>query len=199
MYRVGILIGSFNPVHNGHLMMANYVLNEGLVDEVHFIPSPGSFGKPDLEDFYHRVQMLSLAVKDIPKVIVSDIESELSGYTVDTLKYYKERYPNYEICLIIGKDNLEPLRRFKDSDWILSNITLLVLNRKDNDGQNFTMTATYPVISVDFPTVEISSTVIRGYLRGGNSVWAYIPRVVEHYIKTNGLYGTSNSREECKD
>ena len=89
--KYGIMIGTFNPIHNGHLMMANYLLENSDLDNIVIVPSPGSFGKPELIDFKYRYEMISIALKDIRsrRVFVSDRELNLSGYTIDTLESFK--------------------------------------------------------------------------------------------------------------
>ena len=191
MSKIGIMIGSFNPVHNGHLMVMNYLLNQEIVDKIIVVPSPDSFGKPELIDFKDRMAMLNLATVGIPEIEVSDIELELSGYTVDTLKYFKNKYKEDEVFLIIGRDNLIPLTRFKDFAWISNNIPLLVLDReydeKSEDRGEFVYIEKV-IFLKDFPTTKLSSGMIRKEIRRGKNVWAYIPESVKYYIIENELY-----------
>ena len=198
MNKIGIMIGSFNPVHNGHLMVMNYLLNKEVVDKIIVVPSPDSFGKSGLIDFNSRLDMLNLATVKVPEIEISDIELNLSGYTADTLRYFKNKYKGDKVFLVIGRDNLEPLTKFKDFTWISNNIPLIVLDRECNfgDGDKNDFVYIEEVLFLkDFPTTKLSSSMIREELKEGKDVWAYVPELVRDYINENKLYG---SDKQCK-
>lgn len=200
--KVGILIGSFNPVHNGHLMMANYILENTDISKVLFIPSPESFGKSDLIHFKHRYKMLEKSIDYVgdPRLEVSDVEEKLlgPGYTSDTLKHlYLEYYrkDEYDLVLIIGADNFNRLHEFHHIDWILENCKVYVIPRPGIDvSLGFSNLSNFPkdniriISSSDIPEITMSSTFIRNQLKKGKLVWSYLPQPVIDYIKINKLY-----------
>ena len=163
----GLFFGSFNPVHIGHLALANYFLAENLVEEVWFVVSPHNPHKKKSHLLHenHRLQMLKVAVGDFLKIKVSNIEFSMPqpSYTINTLVRLKEKYPSKNFALIMGADNLETFDKWKNHEEILSRHTLLVYPRPGYSGGDM---ANHPSVSVtQAPLIEISSTQIRSWVK----------------------------------
>ena len=201
MMKVGVFIGTFNPIHNGHLMIVNWLLDNSDLDNLLIVPSPNSFGKSGLIDFSHRFNMITelLNSTNDSRVTCSDIEITLTGYTSDTLSTLKESNENNDYVLIIGADNFPNLMKFNKAEWILRNFEIYVLDRDRS-----TLETTIPeeisklelVISdckgiktfSDFPETKMSSSFIRSQVRNNNKIWAYVPKIINDYITLNNLY-----------
>ena len=208
--RIGVFIGTFNPIHNGHLMMVCHTLNYiGFMDKAIIVPSPKSFGKKDIIDLSHRVNMINLAITELnefmeirKKIVVSDIEKDLSGYTIDTLNKLQEIYPDNLLDLVIGADNLENLFKFKDAADIITRFNIIILGRNNNSGSELTQTVASGLSEIglnlsyfhkfyilpSFPETDLSSTFIRNQVLSRKEIWAYVPKSVAAYIKYNQLY-----------
>lgn len=196
MKNTGIYIGSFNPMHIGHIMITNYVLENTDVDEVIITPSYHSFGKPELASFNDRVTMISKSIKLMNNVLVSTIESKLSGYTYETLENFVNSKYYEKVSLIIGADNFIRLHEFLNISWILSNCNLIVLGRNDIDlKEGFNNLNEIPGFDIskikilnDFPTVNMSSSFIRNEIKLGNDIFRYVMPEVRKHIKEFNLY-----------
>jgi nicotinate-nucleotide adenylyltransferase len=188
-----IFSGSFNPVHIGHLAIANYVVEFTPADEFWFVVSPHNpfKSKNELADFQHRLNMVRIAFDGLGlPVAVSDIENTLSqpSYTVNTVNALSEKYPDKKWSLLIGADNLPSFHLWKDAAKIIEHHQLLVYPRtgySDNDLYN-----QYNVLKLDAPVMEISSTFIRDNISKGHNLRALLPKGVFEYIHEHGLYGT---------
>ena len=187
--RIGILGGSFNPVHNGHLMLASYISQFGPVDEVWLMLSPSNPFKVDCEKApdMDRLQMLRLAVGDSGVVKVCDIELTMPrpSYTIYTLDRLSQIYPDYTFIPIIGSDNLAGFSGWRRSDEILERYGLLVYPRK---GLSAYSIAGPRIEVVDAPEIELSSTFIRDAIAGGYDMNFFMPESVYQYIKNKKLY-----------
>jgi nicotinate-nucleotide adenylyltransferase len=181
--RVGVLLGSFDPIHMGHLYMAASALNDNLVDRVIFVPSVQNPWKENSTDFRHRCFMVQLAIDELDHCYLSSIDFRTSEphYSVNTLMLLKEEYPDDELYLIIGADVVDEIKNWKDGEWILENFKLIAVNRH---GYEF-KTAVDGYIS---NTLEISSTVIRYLAKEGKQLYPLVPKVVNQYIKRYNLY-----------
>jgi len=183
--RVGLLFGSFNPVHVGHLALAKYFLTFSELDEVRFVVSPHNPLK-DAELLLpadERLKMMQLAVEDIPALSVSDEEFYLPkpSYTVDTLKFFSQKYPNNEFILIIGEDNLEIFDKWKDYQYILDHYKIYVYNRPNAAPSPFSQ---HPNVRFfQAPLLDISSTSIRQAMKDGKNVRFFLPEKVYEYIE----------------
>jgi len=135
--KIGLFFGSFNPVHNGHLMIANYIAEFEDLDQVWFVISPVNPFKTDLEMLpdYHRRELLNRAIGDYPKFRVSAVEFQLPkpSYTIDTLNFLKIKYPDHQFILIMGSDQFPDFHRWKNSEEILANYRILVYPRPEED------------------------------------------------------------------
>jgi nicotinate-nucleotide adenylyltransferase len=188
-----IFSGSFNPVHIGHLAIANYVVEFTPVDEVWFIVSPHNpfKSKDELAAFDHRLNMVRIAFDGLKlPVAVSDIERSLPqpSYTINTVEALSEMYPDKRWSLLIGADNLPKFHLWKDFMKIIDRHQLLVYPRTGMDDDGFY--ETYNAVKLDAPIIEISSTFIRNGIANGHNLRALLPNRVFEYIHENGLYGT---------
>lgn len=190
--KVGLFFGSFNPIHTGHLVIAEYILEFSDLSEIWFVVSPQNPLKSpgDLEKDEHRLNMARLAVYENNKRLkVCDIEMSMPrpSYTIDTLKKLGELYPGYEFVLIIGSDTLQTLPQWKSYKDLVSNFDFLVYPRECNAYKQDFPTERFSL--VDAPIIGISSTNIRSIIAKGKDVLGYVPDDVWDYIERHGLYG----------
>lgn len=186
----GLFFGSFNPIHVGHLIIANHMLEYGGLDEVWFVVSPHNPLKTRttlLED-HHRLALVNVAVEDNSRFKASNIEFGLPkpSYTVVTLAALREKYPDKDFVLIMGSDNLSGLRRWRNYEQILENYRILVYPRPGYcEGEFFH----HPSVTMtDSPLMEISSTFIRTAIKTGKSVRYLLPEKVHEYILEMHFY-----------
>ncbi len=202
---IGVFGGSFDPVHYGHLLLAQQCLESSSLDRVLFVPAAHSPLRPrsPIADAKARVEMLQLAIADHPGFAISTIELERGeiSYTVDTLRALKQGSPNDTFFLLMGLDSLLDFPRWHEPQEILSLAQLLVVNRPSTSGptaaeawqvlRGFATDEQIDVIRstiVDSQQFEFSSTDIRQRISSGRSVRFRTPRAVEKYIETQGLY-----------
>lgn len=187
--KVGILGGTFDPIHNGHLITAQYVLEKRNLGKIIFIPCYISPHKTNLNtsEPEHRLNMVKLAVSNLPYFDYSDYEMKSKGisYTYNTLLYLKEKYRKIE--LIIGYDNLLVFEKWNQPDEILRLATLVVMKRK-TDIEEKRNRFFEKAILVDTPTIEISSTDIRERVRNNLPIDFLVPENVKKYIYKVSLY-----------
>lgn len=189
--KIGILGGSFNPVHIGHLMIASYLRQFEGFDEVWLMLSPLNPLKAtstELIPDVSRLRMLDVALKDADGIKVSDIELSMPrpSYTINTLRYLSKRYPRHTFRLIIGADNWKIFSQWKDSEKIIDDYGVTVYPRP-----GYTLAPIYdPNVDVVTmaPTAEISSTWLRKALAHGKDMRFFLPPGVAEYISENGLY-----------
>lgn len=188
--KTGLFFGSFNPIHTGHLIIANHMIEYGGVKRVWFVVSPQNPLKPKqtLLNQYDRLHLVRLAVEDDPRFQVSDIEFQLPvpSYTIDTLVYLKEKYPEKEFSLIMGSDNLESLEKWKNYEVLLRDYEILVYKRNETVSEKWNQ---YPNIKIlDVPLLKISATEIRKMLSEKKSVRYLLPEKVWEYLKGSSYY-----------
>lgn len=188
--KVGLLFGSFNPIHTGHLILANFMATNTDLDTVWLIVSPQNPFKPSntLAHEFDRLQMATLAIADNPNLGVSNIEFSMPkpSYTIDTLTYLQEKYPSYEFVLIIGEDNLALLPKWKNAESLLKYYKVYVYPRSGSDTTEIT---NLPQVSfVKAPMLDISATFIRQCIREEKSIKYLVPDEVADYIKVHKLY-----------
>src|SRR5690349_10795727 len=188
--KIGLFFGSFNPIHIGHLVIANIMAETTDLNKVWFIVSPQNPLKPSkgLLHEFDRFDMVRAAVHDHYKIEVSDIEFHLPkpSYTIHTLVHLKEKHPDKEFKVIIGEDNLESFTRWKNYEIILKDYGLYVYPRPH--AQLSELKKHPNVKMVDAPMMDISATFIRNCIRKKQSVRYLVPDVVEEMIRGKGFY-----------
>jgi nicotinate-nucleotide adenylyltransferase len=189
--RVGLYFGSFNPIHHGHLIIANYILDHTDLDQVWFVVSPQNPLKPSasLLNEYHRLFLVQLAVEGEKNLKASDIEFKLPkpSYTVDTLAYLQEKYPGNQFAIIMGSDSLQNLPKWKNYQWLLQHYPIYVYKRPEHEKAPGYPEAKHIQI-MDAPLLPISSTTIRQNIREGKSIRYLVPDAVREEIEKSGYY-----------
>ncbi|MFC3561830.1 nicotinate (nicotinamide) nucleotide adenylyltransferase [Pedobacter jamesrossensis] len=188
--KTGLFFGSYNPIHTGHLIIANYMANHTDLNEVWLIVSPHNplKEKSGLGNMYDRLEMAKLATEQAENIRVSDIEFGLPqpSYTIDTLTYLHEKYPGKEFVLIMGADNLFSLKKWKNYEVLLKNYQIYVYPRPDADVKDW---KNHPSITfTDTPLMEISSTFIRKAIKENKNVQFFLPDKVIDFIDGKGMY-----------
>jgi nicotinate-nucleotide adenylyltransferase len=189
--KIGLFFGSFNPVHTGHLLIANYFVQFTHLDKIWFIVSPQNPFKANdtLLDERTRLDMLKLAINGDERFNASDFEFNLTrpSYTVNTLSELQKTYPNDTFIPIIGGDNLQSFHLWKDYETIIANHEIYVYRRAGFHENP--LLANHPKIKIfEVPLLNISSTYIREMLQAEKSVKYLVPEKVEKYIKEHKLY-----------
>lgn len=190
MKKIGIYSGSFNPIHHGHVMLANYLVEFSDLDELWFVVSPQNplKKKEDLLDDDERLKMVQLAVADDPRFFVSDIEMHLPtpSYTINTLTALSRQYPDNQFVFICGMDSLQNFTNWREYQKILDNYELLVFPREGYDGGDL---VNHPSVSIlKTPILEISSTFIRQCIKEGRDVRHFMPEKAFNYLMQNRFY-----------
>ncbi len=187
--KIGLFFGSFNPIHVGHLIVSQAVLNQSEVDEVWFVVSPQNpFKSPQsLAHEWDRLRMTELAIADHFRLRCTDIEFHLPrpSYTIDTLVHLAERYPNHSFRVIMGEDNLQNFQKWKNHDRILEYYGLIVYPR--HEGQRVAQPGE-GIEVIEAPLLHISATYIRKLIRDDKSLQFIVPQPVIDYINDKSLY-----------
>ena len=190
--KVGLYFGTFNPIHIGHLTIANHLAEHSDLDQIWFVVTPQSpfKKKSSLLDNRQRYEMVYRATESYLKLKPSDIEFGLKqpNYTIDTLIYLEEKFPDYEFALIMGEDNLKSFHKWKNYELILENYSVYVYPRI-SEGKTDTQFKDHPKIHhVDAPIMELSSTFIRNSIKEGKNVRPMLPHSVWEYIDEMNFY-----------
>jgi nicotinate-nucleotide adenylyltransferase len=187
---IGLYFGSFNPVHHGHLIIASHVVQSSGLNQVWFVVSPQNPLKPasGLLNEYHRLHLIRIAIDGEKHLRATDIEFKLPkpSYTIDTLTYIREKYPQHEFSIIMGSDSYLNLERWKNYKQLLRDTDILIYTR---DG--FAQIPDYPgarVKILEAPLLQISATHIRNLIKEGKSVRYLVPDVVKDEIERNHYY-----------
>jgi nicotinate-nucleotide adenylyltransferase len=200
--KIGLYFGTFNPIHIGHLIIANHIAEYTDLEQIWMVVTPHNplKNKKTILDDYQRLQLVFLATEDYPKINPSDIEFKLSqpNYTVSTLAHLQDKFPQHEFSLIMGEDNLNSLHKWKNHEVILENHEIYVYPRISSDvlsspkgelsKQNSIYTNNPKIHLIDAPIVEISSTFIRENIKAKKNVRPLMPEKVWEYIDHNNLY-----------
>lgn len=190
--KIGLYFGTYNPIHVGHLIIANHMAEFAAIDQIWMVVTPHNplKKKATLLDDHHRLQMVYLATEDYPKIKPSDIEFKLPqpNYTVITLAHLQEKYPNHEFSLIMGEDNLKTLHKWKNYEVILENHDIYVYPRISDEPENAALKSHPKIHVIDAPIVEISSTFIRNSIKEGKNIQPLLPPKVWEYIDHNNFY-----------
>jgi nicotinate-nucleotide adenylyltransferase len=188
--KVGLYFGSFNPIHHGHLIIANHILQTIGLDQIWFVVSPQNPLKPSsgLLNEYHRLYLVNLAIEAEPRLKASDIEFKLPrpSYTIDTLTYLGEKYPQHEFSVIMGSDSLSNLNKWKNYRQILKSYPIYVYKRPGIE--NIPSFPEGNITVLDAPLLQISATHIRDNIRKGFSIRYLVPEKVMEEIVNNHYY-----------
>ncbi len=188
--KIGLFFGSFNPIHIGHLIIANIMAENTDLSKVWFVVSPQNPFKPSkgLLHEFDRYDMVKAAIADHYKLEVSDVEFNLPkpSYTIYTLAYLTEKYPGKEFKVIIGEDNLENFAKWKNHDEILNQFGLYVYPRPHVTNSEF---ARHPHVKmIEAPLLDISATYIRNCIKNNKSIRYLVPEPVEQLIRLKDFY-----------
>ncbi len=190
--RIGLFFGTFNPIHLGHLAIANHIAEFGPVDEVWMVVTPHNphKKKKTLLPDYDRLEMVELATANYDKIKPSDIEFGLPqpNYTINTLVHLEEKHEHYEFHLIMGEDNLQSFPKWKNSEVILERFKILVYPRIYDSKKEAKLKDHAKVTFIQAPIMEISSTFIRKCLKEGKEIRPLLTPEVFDYIDKLGLY-----------
>lgn len=187
---IGLFFGSFNPVHVGHMIIASHMVEQTDLKEVWIVVSPQNpfKAKSSLAPDYDRLHLVRKAIGDNVKIRASNIEFDLPqpSYTIDTLTYLKEKYPQHEFALIMGGDNLASFHKWKNYEQILANHDIFVYQRPNHEDHQF---KGHPRIHIaEAPMLNISASYIRAAIRDGHSVQYLVPDTVYQELQISHLY-----------
>ena len=189
--RVGLYFGSFNPVHNGHLIIANHVANYTSLDRIWFVISPQNPFKriSTLINENHRKHLIDLAIEGEKKLRSSNIEFKLPvpSYTIDTLTHLRDRFPKYDFSVIVGSDSFQNIGKWKNSDFLLNNYPILIYERPGFEIIREKLNPkTIEVLKA--PLLNISSTEIRKMIKEKKSIRYLVPDIVKEEIERHQYY-----------
>jgi len=191
--KIGLYFGSFNPIHNGHLIIANYIVQNTALEQVWFVISPQNPLKKSstLLNEYHRLYLVQVSIEDEPALKASDIEFRLPkpSYTIDTLTYLDEKFPTHQFSVIMGSDSFLNLPEWKNYSQLLKNYSVYVYERPGFKPDNIYQGADINILKA--PLLEISSTYIRKIIQNGKSIRYLVPEKVRLEIEQNGYYRNS--------
>ena len=190
--KIGLYFGTFNPIHVGHLTIANHLAEHSDLDQVWFVVTPQSpfKKKSTLLDDHQRLEMVYRATKDYTKLRPSDIEFGLKqpNYTIDTLTYLGEKFPEHEFSLIMGEDNLKSFHKWKNYELILEHHHIYIYPRL-SEGKIDTQFNDHPKINyVAAPIMQLSSTFIRKSIKEGKNIRPMLPEHVWEYVDEMSFY-----------
>lgn len=190
--KVGLYFGTFNPIHVGHLIIANHIVENSDLDQLWMVVTPHNplKKKSGLLADYHRLQMVHLATEDYDKIIPSDIEFKLPqpNYTVNTLAHLQEKFPQHQFSLIMGEDNLKSLKKWKNYELILNDYHLYVYPRISTDEVPEEFLNHPNIHQVNAPIIELSSTFIRNSIKEQKNIKPMLDAKVWEYINHNLFY-----------
>lgn len=187
--KIGLYFGSFNPIHIGHLAIANYMIEYSDMDKLWFVVSPQNpfKSKQSLLADYHRLRLVNTAIEYDLRFKASNIEFKMPkpSYTIDTLTYLKEEYPEHDFAIIMGEDNLKGFHKWKNYQEILNNHQIYVYPRDYKTIQK----NPYPQVSIiEAPLIEISSSFIRKAIQEKKDVRHFMHHKVAEYVKEMHFY-----------
>lgn len=183
--KIGIFGGAFDPIHNGHLIMAQSALDDLSLNQIIFIPSGNHVFKNDVLDAKNRIKMIDLAIKDNKKFVQSNIEiNQEKSYTIDTLKKLVKIYPKDELYFLAGCDILNSIKNWKQPEKIKNYAKVVIFNRPGYKKKSNILNATFK----NYYSFKISSSEIKQKIKEKKSIKYLVPKEVENFIKKNKLY-----------
>jgi len=186
---IGLYFGSFNPIHIGHLIIANHVLNETSINKVWFIVSPQNPFKESkaLLNEFDRLHLVRLATQDDNRIKCSDIEFNLPkpSYTSNTLAFLSEKYPEHQFSLIMGSDSYQNLDKWKNYETIINNYPVYVYKR---EGHEIKKTFDKEAVILNAPIIQISASQIREHIRSAKSIRYLVPEIVREEIESRKFF-----------
>ena len=190
--KIGLYFGTFNPIHVGHLIIANHMVENSDLDEIWMVVTPHNpfKKKSSLLDNHHRLELVYKATEEYPKIKPSNIEFKLPqpNYTVHTLAHISDLYKDKEFCLIMGEDNLKSFHKWKNFETILEHHKIYVYPRI-SEGKIATQFDEHPKIhTVEAPIVQVSSTMIRNGIKDGKNIKPMLTKEVWSYIDEMNFY-----------
>ncbi len=192
MKRIGLYPGTFNPIHNGHVTLANYFINNTELDEVWVVLTPQNpFKKSnDLIKDNYRLEMANKIFNHLINIKVSNIEFQLEkpNYTIDTINRLLEDYPKNQFTLLIGEDNLANFHQWKDYSKILDLVNIFVYPRTKKNAIDKGIISNSKIMILDAPQIKVSSEEIREKMKEGSDIQSYLPKEVYSYIIEKNLY-----------
>ncbi|MDC8005308.1 nicotinate (nicotinamide) nucleotide adenylyltransferase [Aureisphaera galaxeae] len=190
--KIGLYFGTFNPIHVGHLTIANHMVEYGELDEVWMVVTPHNphKKKKTLLGDLHRLVMVDIALEDYPKIKSSKVEFDLPqpNYTVNTLAVLEEKYPDHEFCLIMGEDNLKSFHKWKNYEIILEQYSIYVYPRISEGTIEHQFEGHEKITKINAPIMEISSTFIRNSIKEGKNIRPLLPHNVWQYLDEMNFY-----------
>ena len=186
---IGLYFGSFNPIHIGHLIIANHVLNETPINKIWFIVSPQNPFKESktLLNEFDRLHLVRLATQDDNRIKCSDIEFNLPkpSYTSNTLAFLSEKYPEHQFSIIMGSDSYQNLDKWKNYETIINNYPVYVYKR---EGHEIKKTFDKEAVILSAPIIQISASQIREHIRSAKSIRYLVPEIVREEIESRKFY-----------
>ena len=186
---IGLYFGSFNPIHIGHLIIANHVLNETSINKIWFIVSPQNPFKESktLLNEFDRLHLVRLATQDDNRIKCSDIEFNLPkpSYTSNTLAFLSEKYPEHQFSIIMGSDSYQNLNKWKNYETIINNYSIYVYKR---EGYEIKKTFDKEAVVLNAPIIQISASQIREHIRSAKSIRYLVPEIVREEIESRKFY-----------
>ena len=189
---IGLYFGTFDPIHRGHINIVNFLIDNCLVEKVWFVVTPENPDKisNNLTDFIHRYEMVKIEVKDNNNLLASDVELKLErpNYTINSLRYISNAFPNNNFSLIIGEDNLINFKKWKNYKEIMNNFKIYVYPRKTRLKRDIKLLISNNIEMIEAPLIDLSSTNIRNIINDKNYAKQFISDNIYKYITTNNLY-----------
>jgi nicotinate-nucleotide adenylyltransferase len=197
--KIGLFFGSFNPIHHGHLMVASFIANHTDIQQVWLVVSPQNPHKTQssLLNEYDRLHLAQLAIEDDAQIKVSDIEFKLPkpSYTIDTLTYLQEKYPQHQFYVIMGSDSFQNLPKWKNFEALIKNYQFIVYRRP-----GFEIIEDYgaDMQYLEAPMLELSATLIRNNCKDGITIRYLVPEDVRIEIERNNYFKEEGARANDK-
>jgi len=192
MKKIGLYLGTFNPIHNGHIALANYFINNTDLDEVWVVLTPQNPFKKNhnLIQDNHRLEMANNTFNHLKNIKVSDIEFQLDkpNYTIDTINRLSKDFPDQQFTLLIGEDNLVNFHHWKDYSKILDLVEVYVYPRTTDINIDQELITNNKINILDAPKIETSSDQIRKRIKEGDDIQSYLPKEIYKYIIEKKLY-----------